>query len=84
MKKRLNWRRQRRQHRHLGLHQFPYLAIPVSPRLEVENSGRAWLYGCNFQQKQPLPPMKYQQHHPARTDDSESADENIDDAGNSQ
>ena len=35
----------------LHLLQFPHLAIAVSPRLEVESSGHAWLDGCNFHQR---------------------------------
>ena len=54
--------------------EFPHLAIVVSPRLEVESRGHAWLDGCNFQQKWLLAPTWYSQRHPA--------DENIDDAGN--
>ena len=54
--------------------QFPHLAIAVSPRLEVESSGHAWLDGCNFQRKRLLVPMGYRHRYPA--------DENIDDAGN--
>ena len=50
--------------------QFPHLAITVSPRLEVESSGHAWLEGCNFQRKRPLAPTGYRHRHPA--------DENID------
>ena len=43
--------------------QFPHLAIAVSPRLEVESSGHAWLDGCNFQRKQLLAPTEYRQRH---------------------
>ena len=43
--------------------EFPHLAIVVSPRLEVESSGHAWLDGCNFQRKQLLAP-EYRQRHP--------------------
>ena len=58
--------------------QFPHLAIAVSPRLEVESSGHAWLDGCNFQRKQPLAPTEYHQRHFVQI----PADENIDDTGN--
>ena len=43
--------------------QFAHLAIAVSPRLEVESSGHAWLDGCNFQRKQLLAPTEYRQRH---------------------
>ena len=60
-------------HRHGHISEFPHLAIAVSPRLEVESSGHAWLDGCNFQRKRLLAPMGYRHRHPA--------DENIDAAG---
>ena len=54
--------------------QFPHLAIAVSPRLEVESSGHAWLDGCNFQRKQLLAPTEYRQRC---AENSGAADENI-------
>ena len=44
--------------------QFPHFAIAVSPRLEVESSGHAWLDGCNFQRKRLLG----RQRHPVRAE----------------
>ena len=54
--------------------QFPHLATAVSPRLEVESNGHAWLDRCNFQRKRLLATTEYRHRQPA--------DENIDDAGN--
>ena len=62
------------------LKQLPHLAIVVSPQLEMESSGHAWLDGCNFQRKWLLAPMEY-------VSDTlylgfRAADENMDDTGN--
>ena len=65
----------------LHLLQFPHLAIAVSPRLEVESSGHAWLDGCNFQRKQ-LPAPHGVPPAPLCVDNSGAANENIDDSGN--
>ena len=63
--------------------EFPHLAIAISPRLEVESRGYAWLGGCNFQRKQLQAPGPHGvPQAPPCADNSGATDEYIDHAGN--